>query len=259
MVGFQIIIQIDSSSLLFINIILAVYSMFLKWCFSQLSSRITSVRDERMFMFSGFFAIELFQLVVYATVVHVEFWNWDFVLTLAFQELFSLVHNVGVIRLLQHLTWRVLGRETVLDHPFGSRRGMKTVVHWALMDSIAELIAIGTVYTVIGIETLLTYVVDDVMTMTCTLSGCLPKTVDSQLIFLYSFVFLVRIVVMFLERVVLLRLIRYYTPMNEPRLAIDSHRFRSEVCKLLDGDSYVLILAVFVLVMAYASTIHNGF
>jgi hypothetical protein len=217
-----------------------------------------------MFMFPGFFAIELFQLVVYATVVHVEFWNWDFVLTLAFQEFSSFVHNVGVIRLVLHRLWRLLGRETVLDHPYGSRRAMKSIIHWALMDSIAELTGIVTVFAVVGIETLMSYVVDGATTMTCTLSHCRPKTVDSQLLWLYVFVLVVRMVIIFSERIVLLRMIMYYErrhseTRSEPQLALDVHRFRFEVCKLLDGDSHVLILAVFVLVMAYASTIHNGF
>jgi hypothetical protein len=211
-------------------------------------------------MFSGFFAIELFQLIVYATVTDVQFWTWDFVLTLVFQELLSFVHNVGAIRLLLHQMWKILGRETVLEHPFGSRRAMKNIIHWAFMDSVAEFTGIVTVCSVVGFESILNYTVDGATSITCTLSRCRPKIVDSQLLWLYFLVFIVRMLVVFLERVVLLRMIRYYGDISsEPQLALDYNRFRFGVCKLLDGNSYVLILAVFVSVMAYASSIHNGF
>jgi hypothetical protein len=62
MVGFQIILGITSPSLLLLNVILSVYSAFVQWCFSQLSSRITTVHDERSFMLPGFFAVEMFQV-----------------------------------------------------------------------------------------------------------------------------------------------------------------------------------------------------
>jgi hypothetical protein len=119
-----------------------------------------------MFMFPGFSVIEQFQLVVYATVEDVKFWTWDFDLTLAFQELSSFLYNVGATRLVLHQIWRILGRETVVEHPFGSRRGMKSVIHWAFMDSIAELTGIMTVYSVVGIESFLKYMVDDATSIT---------------------------------------------------------------------------------------------
>jgi hypothetical protein len=70
-------------------------------------------------------------------------------------------------------------------------------------------------------------------------------------------------VVVFWEGVVLLRMIMYYErvshTISEPQRVLDYNRFLFEVSKLLDDDSYVLILAVFVSIMVYASTIHNGF
>jgi hypothetical protein len=62
MVGFLIILRIKTLPAIVLSMILSVYSAFLLWCFSQLSNRITTVRDQNSFILPGFFAVTLFQV-----------------------------------------------------------------------------------------------------------------------------------------------------------------------------------------------------
>jgi hypothetical protein len=174
-----------------------------------------------------------------------------------------------------------MGRETVLDHPFGSWRARKVIMDWAVIDSIAELLGIVTVYTVAGMETGLAYAGRE--DMTCTVIRCHRKTVDSDLLSLYGVILMVRILVLVWERSALLRMVAYYqrklpspeAPSRRLRRVMvgtiplgrravggsrKTFRLQQEICTLLgDENSGMLLVAVFVLVMAYASAIRNGF
>jgi hypothetical protein len=61
MVGYAVILT-TPLSLLALNIVLSLYSTFLHWCFLQMATRITTMRDEGSFMLPGFFAVQLFQV-----------------------------------------------------------------------------------------------------------------------------------------------------------------------------------------------------
>lgn len=271
MVGFQIILKINSPSLLLLNTILSVYTGFIQWCFSQLSGRITTIDDTRSFMFPGFFAIELFHVVLFAKVTNVRLMSWDFVATLALQECQSITKNIGITKILWHRFLRTIGREKAQDHPFGSRRAMKLVLHWAVADSISKLMSTLVVCMVLLIETILSssYPTSSV---TCAVARCQEGMVDLQLIYLYGVVLLVRCIVVVIERLLLLQMMSHYrrrsslileNDRRESRITIGFKRFRHEVRKLLGGKTSetcnILIIAVFILVMAYTSALRNGF
>jgi hypothetical protein len=95
---------------------------------------------------------------------------------------------------------------------------MKVILHWAVADSIAELMGILTVYAVAVIETLMSYIGDgDVL---CTVARCRPKTADVQLLYLYGVVLVVRIVVVVGERALLLRVMAYYQRTGAARVPL---------------------------------------
>jgi hypothetical protein len=146
-------------------------------------------------------------VLLYAT-SGVDLLSSDFVAALAFQELSSVMRNVGATRIVWHRLMRAIGRETATEHPFGSRRAMKTVLHRAVADSIAKLMGISTVIAVESVETLLSHFGGD--TLTCTVARCRAQEKDLQLLGLYGVVLGARLLVLVGERIMLVYMIEYY-------------------------------------------------
>jgi hypothetical protein len=154
---------------------------------------------------------------LYAT-AGAEVYTGGFVATLAYQEMASLLRNLGFTFIVWHRLMRAMGRETASEHPFGSRRAMKTVLHRAVADSLAELMGILTVFAVALFETLLAILIDG--NLTCAVAKCRGQTVDLQLLLLYGIVLGVRLLALVLERALLVRVIEYYTRTGAARVHV---------------------------------------
>jgi hypothetical protein len=141
-----------------------------------------------------------------------------FVATLAYQEMASLLRNLGFTRIVWHRLMREMGRETASEHPFGTRRAMKTVLHRAVADSLAELMGILTVFAVALFETLLASLIDG--NLSCAVAKCRAQTADLQLLSLYGIVLGVRVLVLVLERALLVKVIEYYTRTGAARVHV---------------------------------------
>lgn len=209
---------------------------------------------------------------MYAT-AKVQLFSYDFVATLAYQELASLVRNLGVTGIVWHRLMCALGRENASEHPFGSRRSMKTVLHRAVADSIAELMGILTVYAVASFETLLAYLTDD--TLTCSVASCREQSEDLELLLLYGIVLLTRVLFLVLERALLVRMIDFYVRAGAAKIHASKASlgfvkapvpftikpFKHEVRKLLGSNhastTSALVVAVFILVFSASSFLLN--
>jgi hypothetical protein len=252
------------SSTLVSQVSLTLFSTLVVWVFGQVSGRITTERDRTAFMFPGLFAVEMFQCMLFAGVAVAQ---WNFFLLLFVQESFSAFRNVGVAPLLWYRLQLKMGRKTV--HPFESREAIEKIVHYACVDSLAEVLGTLSVFGVVAIETLLLGIFGRGV-KNCSFSRCGESRVydweEAQPLVLFGVVLGVRVMFLLGERALLLHMITKYqrivmthcthTTRTEDQVSGGgkvvefSIDFRREVREILGGDAsgtiHILIVSVLI-------------
>jgi hypothetical protein len=104
--------------------------------FMVISGRITTKRDEGAYLLPAFFALEMFQCMLFTSA---DLFSLDFFVILLLQEMMSVLRNVGGYRILLYRLKLVVGRGGVVDHPFRSRQAIEHLVRSACADGFAEI------------------------------------------------------------------------------------------------------------------------